>query len=151
MISKEVKQKLFRITSKRDIIFGRVSGSLESTIRSREDRLEMLPYRPKLESDERFRMKTELIAEIECLKDAHDVLTVVRCHSQPYLIDIWFLKEREWRTEWDVPLETFERAINTLIEQLKWYKERTNNPASRYDEGIQLLLELLAFRRAEKG
>ena len=150
MIQQKGKQKLFRITLNRDIILGRALGSLESTISSREDRLDMLPYRPNLESDEQFRMKMELIAEIENLKDAHDVLTVVRCHSQPHLVDMWFLKEREWRTEWDVPLATFEQAINSLIEQLEWYKGRTNNPASRYDEGIQLLLELLAFRKAEK-
>lgn len=110
----------------------------------------MLPYRPSLESDERFRMKTELITEITGLKEAYDVLTVTRCHSQPYLVDLWFKKEREWRTELDVPLEIFERAINTIVEQQEWYKERINNPGARYDESIQLLRELLAFRRVEK-
>lgn len=150
MIAKKENRKLFRITLKRDIIFGRVLRSLESTISSREDHLEMLPYQPSLESDERFRMKTELIAEITGLKEAYDVLTVTRCHSQPHLVDLWMKKEREWRTEWDVPLETFERGVNLVFTTLEWYKERTNNPASRYDEAIQLLRELLAFRRVEK-
>lgn len=148
MIAKKESQKLFRITTKRDIILGRALGSVESTINSREDRLEMLPYRPKLESDERFRLKIELIDEIGKLKEAYDVLTVTRCHSQPHLVDLWMKEERAWRSEWDVPIETFERAMNTIIESLKWYKERSNTQVSRYEEAIQLLLEVLAFRKA---
>lgn len=144
----ETKQKLFRITTKRDIVFGRVSGSLGTSISSYEDQLNMLPYRPNLSSEERFRFKRELIEEIERLKEAHDVLTVVRCHSQPHLVENWFLKEREWRTEWDVPLQTVERAVNTVITVLEGYKSRTNSSSSRYEEGMQLLLELQAFRQA---
>lgn len=149
MTLKQEKQKLFRMTEKRNIILGRASRSLESTLDSNEFRLELLATQQNLDSNEQSRRKSELLAERERLQDAHDVLTVVRCHSQPYLVDIWFKKERSWRTEWDVPLDTFERAINLLIELLEAYKNRTNNPAFRYDEPIQLLLALLAFRKAE--
>lgn len=150
MTMKQEKQKLFRITIKRDILLGRASSSVESTLKSREDSMRYLPYRPNLTSEERFRIKTELLTEIDRLQEARDILTVIRCHTQPHFVESWSIKERGWRNEWDVPMENFERAIHTIIELMEAYKSRTNNPASRYDEPIQLLLELLDFRKAKR-
>lgn len=148
--TKEKQRKLFRVTTKRDIIFGRASQMIEMSIQSKEFGLDILEYATKLSEEQKVSKKQALETEMARYKEAHDVLNVVRLHQKSYLLKHWLHDDRDWLSEWDVPLDVFERAINTIIELIEVYKERTKsrNPESRYDEPIQLLQELLAFRQS---
>lgn len=148
--TKEKQRKLFRVTTKRDIIFGRASQMIDMSIQSKEYGLQILEYSTKLSAEEVVSKQQTHKADIARYQEVQDVLSVVRFHQKDYLLTAWLHEDRGWLSEWDVPLNVFERAISTIIELIEGYKERTwsRNPESRYGEPIQLLQELLAFRQS---
>ena len=148
--TKEKQRKLFRVTTNRDIIFGRASQMIDMSIQSKEFGIDILQYATKFSEEQKVSKKQALETEMALYKEAHDVLNVIRLHRQTYLLTAWSHEDRGWLSEWDIPLDVFERAINTIIELIEGYKERTKsrNPESRYDEPIQLLQELLIFRKS---
>ena len=148
-VKQEQKRKLFRMTTKRSIILSRAETLMKSYVESKESfDTNLIELAPNLSEEERVERRNAVKAEIDRYKEAHDVITVVTSHHMDYMLDTWFLAQRGWKNEWDVPLEVFERGIHSAITLLEHYKSRTNNSKSRYDEPIHLLLELLAFRKA---
>jgi hypothetical protein len=145
--AKEVK-KLFRMTKKREILFSQTKTMIDSYIEGKEFGLDILEHSTKRSVDEKEAKRQEYQADISRCQEAKDMLSIVRLHQQSYLLEFWLYEDRGWKTEWDIPLDVFERAIETIVEILENYKKKTRNPASRYDEPIQLLRELLVFRKS---
>lgn len=156
MIQKQVQEKrpkLFRMTKKRSMALSQLLGSLRSHAERKEDFLQdrLLYPSPKWTAEENAVRMEKLKEELAQYKEAHDVITVVQNHHQSYLLHHFFMEKRKWEHEWDVPLAVFERGIETAIAFLEHFKSRTNNPASYYDEPIQVLQEILAFRLSGEG
>lgn len=154
MVQKQVqgkRPKLFRVTKKRSMALSQLLGSLRSHAEHKDDFLQdrLLHPSPKWTAEENAERIEKLKEEVARYKEAHDVITVVQNHHQAYLLYHFFMEERNWEHEWDVPLFVFERGIETAIGFLEHFKSRTNNPASYYDKPIQVLQEILAFRKAD--
>ncbi|MNB98638.1 hypothetical protein D3C75_458940 [compost metagenome] len=56
--------------------------------------------------------------------------------------------ERGWYSEWDIPLDVYNNAIDEVVELLNWYQERTAND---YTKQLKLLDELKKFRNTESA
>ena len=148
MNTEEKRKKLFRLTTKRQIIFGRVTRMIEMSIGSKKLGLNYLECPSNLSAEQVANKQQIYKADIAQYKESIDVLCVVQLHQQPYLLDFWLSEDRGWQSEWDIPLDVFERAMVTTIEILERYNLHTTNLQSPYDESIQLIQKLLAYRKS---
>lgn len=142
-------KKLFRMTTKRKIILESIITTInlkidnvdEDSIR-RELLLDIDNPLPQIEKEEKLK---ELDNELNELSVIHDVLEVVICHGDN-TFKIMRTNEK-WENEWDVPLEVFNKSIDTTIDILKFYRDRNDEKYQKsYDKKIKFLLELKDFR-----
>lgn len=151
MIQKMKRKKrpqLFRMTKKRELAIGDFVGSLRSHVEHKDSfSREMLEFAPNIsEEDFTFRMN-RLNEDVEKLREAVDVILTVSNHHQPYLLEIWHMEKREWENEWDIPMEVFERGIQTAVEYIEYAKSLGSKRTSSYDEAISVLEEMRDFRK----
>lgn len=151
MIQKTIGKKrpnLFRMTKKREMAIGDFVGSLRSHAQHKDSfSREMLEFAPNLSPEDFATRMNRLNEEVERLQEAVDVIITVSNHHQSYLLDLWHMQERNWKNEWDIPLEVFERGIGTAIAFIEYCKELAHKRITKYDEAISVLQEMLAFRQ----
>lgn len=142
------RPKLFRMTKKREMAIGDFIGSLRNHANHKDGfTREMLEFAPNI-SPEDFAVRLRRLNEdVEKLQEAVDVIITVSNHHQAYLLELWHMQERDWQNEWDIPLEVFERGIQTAIAFIEDSKSLANKRLSKYDDAILVLQEMLAFRK----
>lgn len=151
MIQKKIgkkRPKLFRMTKKRVMALGDFIGHLRSHADQKDGfTRELLEQADKISPEKKAIRIKELNEEVAKFREAYDVLMTITNHHQSYLLEIWHTEKRGWENEWDIPLEVFERAIHTAVEFLEWNKTISRRHSSYFDEIIEVLQEMLAFRQ----
>ncbi|MNR13494.1 hypothetical protein D3C85_1299030 [compost metagenome] len=120
--------------------------------------------------------KKEAIEKCDMLEKKYqhcwEVIWITMCHNENFLINLhcnggrgrydkyndlpWREQcakmderdERGWYSEWDIPLDVYNNAIDEVVELLNWYQERTAND---YTKQLKLLDELKKFRNTESA
>lgn len=143
------RPKLFRMTVNRRLTLGDFKGSLRSHAELKDDFAQnMLELSIKLNSDKAENRLKKLNEEAAMFREAFDILITVTNHHQPQNLHLWWLEERGWEHEWDIPLDVFERGIGTAISFCEFNLTLTRKYESHYKEITKVLQDMLAFRKA---
>lgn len=146
------RPKLFRMTLNRKLTLGDFKGSLRSQAELKADFAQnMLDLSKEVSSDKAIRRYEKLNEEAAMLREAFDILITVTNHHQPQNLHLWWLEERNWTHEWDIPFEAFERGIGTAISFCEFNMTLTRKYESHYQGIVKVLQDMLIFRRAGEG
>lgn len=150
----ERQETVFRLTPKRKKIISDILQMIQHGIERIDERSLSRMFIVENETLSKEKKESRLAAldkELKTLNLYHDVLRMVACHSEEWLRRNFMKEEREWETEWDIPLLAFNDSIDGIIEYIKQYKE-TNQAVSieTYAEKIYFLLLLKEYRKQRK-
>lgn len=151
-------KKLFRMTSKRRILLERIVTSINARCSSfEEDGLarSMIEHSTNLSEDEREKKLKEIDQKLKHYALLHDVLEVYTSRHWSFLLDIHMKEARGWKSEYDIPLEVFNMAIEDIITLLKWYQEnsvlrKAKENQREYDENVKMLLLIKQYRNEQE-
>lgn len=140
------KRKIFRMTKKRQIIMERILTTFRMEIEFKEGySRELIPYMTHLTEKEREEKLNKNIEETNRTKLYYDVLETVSSHEHDFNLKTYRYIDRDWKNEWDIPVDIFNEAIGYIISMLEDYKNNRNNNSEYYDEKINFLLILRDF------
>jgi len=107
----------------------------------------------KIEFIEESRIKPPNADKLTDYEHAHDVLEMHNCRHNPSMRDLLLRTPQQWRTELDVPLDEYHRAIDLVIDLLtqahhRQITETTPTRIQRYNDQITVLRRLKDYRDA---
>lgn len=141
------KNKLFRMTKKRILMMDSIIRLLDIKMDTKGadglSRMLLLENDQLSEEKKEARIKT-MDEELSELYLCHDILEIIACHQNPEQFERFAKEKRDWTSEWDVPQDVFNEAMDQIIALIQWYQART--PKDRYAEQIQFILLLKTFR-----
>lgn len=144
------KKALFRMTKKRELLLSGIITTInikwESVTGLARLLIEEIP-----DEEKREKRKEENRKEEEKWSMVLDVLGVVMNHNDDFFRELHMKEKRNWKSEWDVPDEAFNKAIDHAIELLTWFEENSvmvKPPDSRrnYKKRVSFLEDLRIFR-----
>lgn len=148
--TKTGRKALFRMTTARSILLSGVITTLNSKIDNIDEdgfARRLILNSGELSKEERANELMELDKQLETYYLYHDVLEIVNIHSKEYLRQFFLKRERTWQNEWEIPLETFNEAIEGTIDVMRWYQVRGRPEFNdKYEKKIAFLEELKDFR-----
>ena len=152
------KKKLFRMTTKRKIVLGDIISSINIRLSSyEEDGLSRLfiIHNDKLSEEERAMKLEEADRQLKHYSLLHDVLEVYTARHWDFLLELHMKEKRDWKNEYDIPLDVYNQAIDDIISLLTWFHEssvmkKTKEHKKDYNEKVDILLLIKQYRNEQE-
>lgn len=150
MTTKIGRKRLFQMTLKRKLIMEGiitiVNGKADNVGEDGFARL-LAQEASHFTQEERQEKLAKLDAELLKFNLYHDVLELVMNHEHDLNLKFLLKEKRDWRNEWEIPLDIFNESIDGVIGILRWYQER--GIGNKYEEQISFLQLVKEFRNKE--
>lgn len=152
------KRKLFRMTTKRQIVLSDIIFSINIRLTSfEEDGLsrQLILHTESLNEDERKQKLEEVEEKRKHFALIHDVLEIYNCRDWLYKREFLMKEKRDWENEYDIPLVVYNQAIQDAIEQLTWYHEspivrKTQKREQEYQRNVEMLSLMQRHRNEQE-